>query len=184
MEKHLKNLGKVCIVGTLLAFMLIIAGEACADWYYVHGHNGHIEYKDRIQGTDYSYPAKRYEMGWGLDFRTNGYTSNWVHFAVPTLGQSTYGARYIKVKLYKGDKLYTKVDQVHVYNGTTKVKSFTLTDQAWDGWKVIWLDLGTVKTFNEGMGVSVRVEGLVNDPDISPDYHFKFAYVGANFVKK
>jgi hypothetical protein len=170
--------------GLLLAFLLLAATQASAEWRLTHGHSGHIEYKDRITNTDYTFPATRYEYGWGLDFRMGYGKFNWVHFAVPTRGDSTYGARYVRLKLYKGDSLYTEVDQVDVFNGSTRVKTFTLTDQAWSGWKTLTLDLGSVMTFNQGLGISVRIESLVHDPDAHPNFRYMFAYAGANFVKK
>ena len=166
------SLSRLCVLSVaFVAASMILVGPAQATWYWVHGHNGHIEYKDRF--TD----PNRFEFGWGLDFLLNAGTNNWVHFAVPTIVASTKGVRYVRVHFLTGSA-DAWVSTIHVYNGSTLVKELTGT---WsDGWKMVTVDLDSVRSFSRGLGVSVEIKAGVE----SMSHRFVFDGVGANFVNK
>jgi len=159
------------VFAVALAATLVLAGPVHATWQWVHGHSGHIEYKDRYTN------ANRFEFGWGLDFILNSGTFNWVHIAVPTIASPTQGARYVKVRFYTGS-VDAWVSAIHIYDGVNKVK---VLEGSWsNGYKTVTVDLGSVRSFTYGLGVSVQIKAGVE----SMSHRFIFVGAGANFVKK
>jgi hypothetical protein len=155
----------------VLAATLMSVSVAHATWQWVHGHNGHIEFKDRYAD------ANRCELGWGLDFTLNSGTWNWIHFAVPTIASPTQGVRYVKVRFYTGS-VDAWVSAIHIYDGTAKVK---VLEGAWsNGYKTVVVDLGSVRSFTYGLGVSVEIKAGVEPMS----HRFIFVGAGANFVPK
>jgi hypothetical protein len=128
--------------------MLLVSANAQAqsEWYCTHGNAGNIEYIDRVETLD------RVHIGWGLDFLQKPGLINWVHFAVPTIHGLT--SRYIALEFYTGS-VDAIVEQVDVYNLSTKVKSFNDLDLA-DGWFLEVLDMGSDIPFS-AVGISVKV---------------------------
>ena len=153
-----------------LAAVFAFACPASATWFWIHGSSGHLATPDILADPIVYY-------GWGLDLILNGGASDWVHFAVPTQGDSAKGARYLKLSFYT----YSAdcwVSDIHVWNGETKIKEFT---GEWSGSHgSLQLDLGKVVTFGRGLGVSVRVKAGMEDMD----HRAVFYGVGANFVNK
>lgn len=160
----------IIIVLAVLTFMLV--NPVFASWYWIHGSSGKIERKDV---TDY-WGGSSFEYGWGLDIRQKSGTSNWVHFAVPTLGNANKGAKLIQIKFWTGSA-DAWVSDVHIYNGGTKVKEFK---GLWSGSQILTLDLGTVTAFPYGLGISLKI----NAGEEGMSHRFQFFGAGANFVNK
>ncbi len=142
----------------LLSF-LILSVPAFATW--IHGHSGHIE----------NPPPGTFVRAWGLDFVPGSTTVYWIHFAIP-MESTPYKARYINLKFYEG--IDSHVTQVEVYDANTKVA--TLAVPAGSGWRDISLDMGSIKDFYRGLGISVKAEG---GPDAGVG-QFIFSAVGAS----
>jgi len=159
------------VLAVALAATLVLTGPAYATWQWVHGNSGHIEYKDRYTN------ANRFERGWGLDFILNSGTVNYVHLAVPTIASTTQGVRYVRVRFATGSA-DAWVSAIHIYDGTTKVM---VKEGSWsDGYKTVTVDLGYVRSFNYGLGVSIEIKAGVE----SMSHAFIFVGAGANFVNK
>jgi len=164
---------KVMIAVLAFAIIAVVAAAAGAEWIAIAGHSGHIQDKTV---TNY-YAGESFEYGWGLDIVQKPGTSNWVHFAVPGPAFSTKGVRYINLYFLTGSA-DAWVSDVDVYNGYTKVKSFTGT---WaDGWQNVTLDLGWIRPFSKGLGISVKINAGVE----SMNHRFVFATAKANFVDR
>jgi hypothetical protein len=173
MKKLTRSLHVVLAMALFFGITLTAVNSVDAAWYWTHGNTASLQDKTV---TDY-WAGEAFEYGWGLDIRQKPGTFNWVHFSVPTLGDTTKGARYIRLRFWTGS-VDAYVSDVHVWNGDTKVKEFK---GGWsDGWKTLTLDLGSVVSFNKGMGISVKINAGVE----SMDHRFKLSGAGANFVNK
>lgn len=167
--------GRQVVLGAVvfLGLAIVMVSPVGAEWYWTHGNSATIQDKTV---TDY-WAGNSFEYGWGLDIRQKPGTSNWVHFAVPTLGNTNKGARYIRLRFWTGSA-DAFVSDVHVWNGETKVKEFT---GPWSGgWQTVTLDLGSVVSFTKGMGVSMKINAGVE----SMNHRFQISGAGANFVNK
>jgi len=160
---------KIYFVSLLTALLLAFSSSTLAAWYYTQGTSGHIEWKANIAA------AARDRAGWGLDFSLRSGRRNWVHFAVPTLGNWNKGARYIKLKFYTGS-VDADVTDIHVYNGSVKV--FTKAVNYSNGWRTVTIDMGSKKRFTRGLGISIGIAAGVE----SMSHRFMFSSAGANFV--
>ncbi|HOI96813.1 MAG TPA: hypothetical protein PK250_19080, partial [Syntrophobacter fumaroxidans] len=70
------------------------------------------------------------------------------------------------------------VSAIHIYDGVNKVK---VLEGSWsNGYKTVTVDLGSVRSFTYGLGVSVQIKAGVE----SMSHRFIFVGAGANFVKK
>ena len=158
------------LLSTLAILILIAPGTAQAGWHWTHGHSGQVEYPGLLITTPYVRPE-------GLLITGSMETSQWVHFAVPTLGDSGITVRYIKVRYTQNNPAGSTLAAVHVYNGETKVKEITGGWPTGSGIQEFLLDLGTAQSFDHGLGVSVEVYfGIDGGVD-----SFTFHGVGANF---
>lgn len=161
-----------------LALAVIFTGvfgvsTAMGAYWWVHGHEGKIQHKNT---TDY-WAGDSFEYGWGLDIRQKSSTSNWVHFAVPSMGASNKVVKLIKVYFWTGSN-DAWVSDIHIWNGPTRVKEFS---GKWsNGTKMVTLDLGDFKAFPYGLGISVKINAGVE----MASHSFKFYGAGANFVNK
>ena len=70
-----------------------------AQYYYTHGHAGHVEHEDRTNWV--------FRRGWGLEFSQKAGLYNWVHFAVPTI--SGLDLAYIKLHFSVKDAIITEI---------------------------------------------------------------------------
>jgi hypothetical protein len=168
-RKHLSRNGLLTAVFAMFVFLPALGGTARADWFWTHGHSGVIE--------DASVVASAVARGGGLSVSLQNNTSTWIHFAVPTVGQFGYGAQYIKLIFNVDQALDSRISQVDVYNGDILVASLPV-DWKTAGANAKTLNLGSLKKFSRGMGISVKLEfGLDSGTD-----GFTFNGVGANFV--
>jgi hypothetical protein len=157
------------LFGIFVVCTFISTGSAHATWYVTHGHSGHVE-------TEANLDSPVVYLGWGLDIQQTFGTTNWVHFAVPTDGTRGRGARYVKIKFKAFSQ--SMVTAVHIYNGGIKVAEFT---GSWTGENTLTLDLGKVKSFTNGLGISVQIQA--SPVQQQPDYgRIIFYGAGANFV--
>lgn len=125
---------------TLFCMLLALLGlslscnQAEATWYWIHGSSGHVE-----SG------AAEVHQATGLVVHPPEGTA-WVHFQVPTVGEASQGARYVRIKFNLVNALNSAIQQVKVYNGSTLVKTF---DVFWGtaGIQTKTLDLGSVRSF-------------------------------------
>lgn len=165
----MKNIKHRIAIGVLL-FSALCSSQASATWLLTHGTSGHLE--DESLTTTFA------RTGSGLSVKPLSSASRWVHFAVPTNGDSTAGARFVKLVFTVDHAVDSSISQVDIYNGNGLVKSFTGLNWKTLGTNVKFLDLGAVKHFVRGMGVSVQVTG---GPDSGID-QFTFHGIGAKFV--
>jgi len=170
MQKRLRN-GVVLFLASM-SVAIFAPGNSHADWYWTHGHSGHPALASAVQAD-------------GL--LVAGYEDPvWVHYAVPTIGETNRKVQYIKVRYtltnYAG---VTNIGAIHIYNGETKVKEFN------SGWPPIvysgtpqlhepTFDLGTAVVFDRGLGVSIRIDSDMNSGGESLLIHG----VGADFEGK
>lgn len=167
MQRGFKSL---LLISILSLTVLGLSGPAHAAWYWVHGHSGHVQFPSAVT---FAVPE-----GEGLWVKMQN-NSTPVHFAVPTLGDTTQGARLIRVRFNINIAKTSCVESVTVYNGETIVKTFH-PNWCSAGWQTRTLDLGTIRSFTKGLGVSIE---LYTGPD-SPNDSFILSGVGANFVAK
>ena len=80
------------LLGVVAILTIGAAAPAHATWYVIHGHSGHVQDEN----------VNNYcgEYGWGLDFEQKPGTGNWIQFAVPSLGNTTIGVRFIRLYFY------------------------------------------------------------------------------------
>jgi hypothetical protein len=135
----------LALVGAILAF----AAPANALWYRVHGTGA------QMQDT----ASPHWYMGWGLDINQNPGSSNWIHLPVPTVG-SPMGVSQINVFFYTGS-IDVWVAQVDVWDGNTKIKSFTGTWTQTNAYRSLTLTLPARRVFTSGLGISVLVKAGV-----------------------
>ncbi|MFA5352857.1 MAG: hypothetical protein WC291_01375 [Thermodesulfovibrionales bacterium] len=159
------------IISTTFAMLLclvLLASQAQATWYWTHGNSGHVEDESAVSWA---------RKGYGLEVNPAWQPSTWVHFAVPTIGETGTGARYVSIKFDATHAVDSRISRVRVYNGDILVKTFTVS---WSttGFQNKKLDLGSVRTFGRGLGVSVEITA---GPDSGID-QFVFISAGANFV--
>jgi len=117
-----------------------------AAWYCAQGNNSVIQNPDATDALQY--------LGWGPDFDAKSSSKNWVHLPIPGPGDTDRGARYIRIRIYTGS-VDAWFSEVHVYNGVNKI--YTTTGSWSDGYKTIEIDLGSVKKFDRGLSVSLRL---------------------------
>lgn len=161
MKKH----AFLCVFAALALFLF--CGQAEATWYWTHGSSGHVQ-------SD----ATEIHSAAGLVVNPPDDTA-WVHFQVPSIGDKTQGARFVRIRFEIVNALNSQIKQVKVYNGATLVKSFNVS---WggEGAQAQTLDLGGIKSFWSGMGVSILIQ---SGPDAGTDQYI-FYGVGANFVPR
>jgi hypothetical protein len=150
------------LVGAILAF----AAPADALWYRVHGTAAQMQ----------AATSPHWYMGWGLDINLNSSSSDWIHFPVPTVG-SPMGARNISIYFYTGS-VDVWVAQVDVWDGNTKIKSFTGTWTQANAYRSLPLDLGAWHVFTQGLGISVLVKAGVE----MMSHRIIFVRASANFT--
>jgi hypothetical protein len=154
------------LISVYFAFFAVKTSRA--DWYWIHGHSGNPAEASTVQAD-------------GLQAAVS-FTSVWVHYAVPTVGESSHKVRYIKLRYtlsnYAGQ---TNISAVHIYNGETKIKEFN------SGWPPVvysgpqlhevTFDLGSATVCDRGLGVSVQISSDMNGGAETLVIHS----VGANF---
>jgi len=150
----------------------VFANNAQADWYFVHGHSGHVE---QMPGGGSSFAAK----AGGLEVKPDFDESTWIHYSVPTNAETTYGVRYIQLKFNVLQAIDSHISHVNIYNGDLLVKSFPVN---WNtpGYQFKTLDLKQIKTFARGLGVSIEINASF---DAGSDV-YSFIGVGADVVPK
>ncbi|HOI93644.1 MAG TPA: hypothetical protein PK250_02965 [Syntrophobacter fumaroxidans] len=158
------------VVSFLCLTVLCLSGTAHATWYWTHGHSGHVQ--------DPSTVTTVVPRATGLEINMYDSTA-WVHYAVPTVGDATRGARLIRVRFNIVGGTDSRISGVRIYNGNVLVKSFTVNWHT-EGWQTVTLDLGAIKLFPHGMGISLQ---LYAGPDSLTD-SIIIAGAGANFVAK
>ena len=155
----------------VVLFVLMASGPAQATWYWTHGHSGHVE---DLTGVTSVVPTG---TGLKIDLAFDG--SAWVHYALPTIGESTQGARYLKIRFCIENALNSWISDVYVYNGDILVKKFPVVLGS-AGCQTTTFDLGQVRSFPRSLGVSIKIN---SGPDSGID-EFLIVGVGANFVAK
>ena len=159
------------VVSIAIALTLILVCPAQATWTWVQGHSGHIEYKDRFADTN------RFEKGWGLDFYLNSGMEDYVHFSVPVPATAKQGVRYIRLYFYTGS-VDAWVSNIIVYDGKNLIKNQA---GSWsNGYQTVTVDLGSVRSFTRGLGISVLIKAGVE----SMSHQFVFVGAAANIVAK
>lgn len=158
------------VVSFLCLTVLCLSGTAHATWYWTHGHSGHVQ--------DPSTVTTVVPRATGLEINMYDSTA-WVHYAVPTVGDATRGARLIRVRFNIVGGMDSRISGVRIYNGNVLVKTFTVNWHT-PGWQTVTLDLGAIKLFPHGMGISLQ---LYAGPDSLTD-SIIIAGAGANFVAK
>lgn len=168
--RKLSTISRLAVLaGFLLVFSLMLAAPAQARKFWTHGHSGHVE--------DDTY-AITMRSAKGLEVDQMEETSNTVHFAVPTIGQRNWKARYVKVHFW-AENSTIEVTAVRIFNGKKSIS--TLTGSWSNGEHLLALDMGEYKSFTRGMGISVDFEVAYEG---GFDYHkIEFYGVGANFKK-
>lgn len=157
MRKLAINAPKIFVIGIVFLVSVIFCGSAWAAMVVVnvHGTSGHIEYADRI---DYSI-SNRHMAAWGIDLYQKSGTANWIHYSIPM----PYGAhtRYLALR-FKTGSVDSWIDQIHVYNGRTKIYqspslgvSGDAYGNAFNAWYI--LDMGSDKIIDKGLGLSINV---------------------------
>jgi len=141
MKAMLRNLA-------FLAISLFFASGSAhaAQWVYAQGTNAVLEYPTNTTSS--------YYKGWGLDFVEKAYTGNWVHSSITTGG--LYQSRYIYVQYYK-QYAGGYINDVHIYNGASRIATLLAPYSATAGWNSFTVDLGAVYSFYGGLGVSLSV---------------------------
>jgi Na+-translocating ferredoxin:NAD+ oxidoreductase RnfD subunit len=168
--KRFKPTRSIFLLSTtvFLGVLLALAAPASSAWWWTHGHSGVVQDPGLVT---------EFFMGWGLDFTQNSGTSTWIHYAVPTLGDSSKGAQTIRIRCYFGsiDAFITNID---VWNGGTRITAFTTDYTANNAYRTITLDLGSLVKFDRGLGVSINTAAGVE----MMDHRIIINGVGANFV--
>lgn len=168
----MKNNKKALPSLLLLFITLLLSGQASATWLLTHGNSGHLE--------DEAATSTFYRRADGLEVKPDLEPSTWVHFTVPTDGSTNTGARFIKLLFTVGNQtIDSQISRIDIYNGNLLVKSFTGLNLKTLGYNTQILDLGGIKRFSRGMGVSVEI--TTNSFDSGAD-SYTFHGVGANFV--
>jgi hypothetical protein len=157
-----------CLVWSLM-FAVPGSASATSEWYWCHGHSAKVEFPER---------ATMSYKGWGLDFGQLPGTANWIHFAIPTpthLDARQMNARFIRIRFWTGSN-DAFISEVHVWNAEVKIRQFT--GLGWSGnWQTRELNLGSLVNFDEGLGVSIKVEAGVE----MMSHRFIFSGAGARF---
>jgi hypothetical protein len=161
------------VVGSMvaagLAVLLSSAVPANATWMMAKGNAAQVQ--DVQNFTD---PIMH--MGWGLDCLVKSSTAAWIHIPVPSNGDVAVLVRKIKLSFESRDD--TRVTEIHVYDGETKIHEFT------GNWPGVWnlkLDLGSPYAFRRGLGISIKVETGSDTTGADP-HHFYLYCAGANFI--
>ena len=150
MMKKRQTIAKSLRAGLLLLATLVYSGLSFGQEFgtivTVHGHNGHVEYADRVE-------SDREFLGWGLDFEQSPGLWNWIHYALPVpWGRST---RYVAVR-YETGSIDAFISDIHVYDGGTKIyEEADINLSEGPAWYVI--DMGEHMFIDEALGVSIRV---------------------------
>jgi hypothetical protein len=149
---------------------LVLSFPARADWIWVwvHGTSCHEEYENRMTDPNHN------RSGQGLDFAQSSGTSNWIHCTVPADSNADDKVRYLGIRFYTGS-VDAWVSQVHVYDGETRVKTFSVNWK--NGWYTKQLDLGTPRVFSKGLGISIEIKAGV----AKMSHRFVFSGAGARF---
>lgn len=159
------------LTASILLSAILCSGPVSANWLFSHGNSGNVE---NPATTSFSRKAH------GLEVSPQFADSIWVHFSVPTNGDVNIGARYIRLEFTVDHSVDSRIARVDIYNGNLLVKSFLNLNLNALGFQVKTLDLGSIKAFRRGMGVSVEITA---GPDSGID-QFTFNGVGADFVTK
>lgn len=138
------------ITGDLEPFNLLNLKLAHAMW--VHGHNVQIECPERldVQGR----------MGFYVRLRGKPFTSNWLHFAVPTpvivdSNRLRVGSVMIRFRTGPGVSVYA----VHIYDGETKIAAHDgLNMSPQDAFISPRFDVPTHPAIKWGLGISIGVK--------------------------
>jgi hypothetical protein len=153
-EKVMRNtlLSSRPVLFSFVLILTLLTSPTLADaaWYCAQGNVSVIQNPDATDSLTY--------YGWGPDFTAKSSSTNWVHIPIPGPGDTDRGARYIRIKIYTGS-VDVWFSEVHAYNGANKVYN---TTGSWsNGNKTIDIDLGSVKKFDRGLSVSLKVDAGV-----------------------
>lgn len=167
MRKIVRNIRLVLFTSLSLGAMLALSGPVYAQqWSWTHGNGGVVQDQSLIS------PGV-FHLGWGLDFVQSGGRSNWVHFAIPTVGSGENGVQFIGLKFSTGSA-DAAVTQIDVYDGDINFQTIT---GRWTGYNDIQLDLGQVWQLQRGLGISIGIGAGVE----SMSHQFQFMSAGALF---
>lgn len=136
---------------------------AFSNWLMVHGTSARVQDSRVVKSMGY--------YGWGVDVVLYSGSPVWVHIPVPTMMLGTF-SRSIRIYFHAGRSV--RIDQLHVWNGGTKVVEFTDLDLQQGPYKE--LELSPPVYFESGMGLSLLVKGSEADPT---DESMKFILNGA-----
>ena len=165
--KNLKCLfSALCLSFFILAFALCFSNKAYAVLFCNHGHSGHVEYESLISDQHYS--------GWGLDFDMVPGSVNWVHFSIPTVADMKVSNVKLNFVTGSNDAL---VDNVVVYNGGKRVKTFEFQELSGD-LGLITLELEDRVLFTS-VGITVKISTGVEEMS----HHYTFYEVCADFKR-
>lgn len=168
MRKRLFGNHGLLFLGLVLAGTLALTGPAQAEWYTAHGQSGHVQLMSAV--TD---PIVYY--GWGLDISQKTPSSNWVHYTVTTnAATAARGVQNVRVS-FRTYSLDAWVSTIDVWDGNTKVKSFT---GHWTGTRTLTFNLGSIRPFTQGVGISVQFHAGLD----AMDHRVVFYSVGANVL--
>jgi hypothetical protein len=150
---------------------------AFTNWLMAHGTSAKVQDPGAVGSLVY--------YGWGLDFNVlNPGTSVWVQVPVPTAMYVTL-SRSIRIYFSSGSDGWSDVwiDQVDVWNGGTRVASFTgLKEQSiqYSGTNME-LELSPPVDFESGMNLSILVTAGTNPDATSDQRRFILNGAGALF---
>ena len=133
---------------SLLCIIILVFSTYClsAETVTVHGHSGHIEYKDRVDGD-------RQFLGWGLDFNQSPGLGNWIHYSLPVPLFSE--VRYIALRFQTGS-IDVSITTVDIFDGSTRIfRDDGLNLSGDKQWYLV--DMGEAKLIDEALGVSIEV---------------------------
>jgi hypothetical protein len=169
-----KLLFSVAVV-VLLTAMLSGPARADYEWFFTHGHSGHVQDLSVVTTAPF---------GDGLDVTLTTGLFTWVHFAIPSKTlSSTAGVvkqskvRYLRLKFgtANGD---IRLLKVHVWDGNSR---FVVIEKDWaSGWygnQDVLIDLGKAWNIYRGLGVSLEIDRGVE----SVDHTVTFRSVGARW---
>lgn len=124
---------------------------AFTEYYYMDNHavNSVFETPTSLASDVY--------RGWGHEVTFRDNAGSWVDMPAGTPSASNIKARYIYARVYLGTG--TKVTKMDIYDGSTKIKSQTLTVTGTGAYKWLSVDLGAYRAWSNGLNIVLYVKG-------------------------
>ena len=110
--------GTQILVITILALGVLcsLSGAAWGVWFVTHGTAGKVQKQSVVGNPDSLY------KGDGMDLSVEPGTATWVHFPIQL--QLTTKIRYVGIEYSVYYEWFNRIQNVHVYDGATKVAEF------------------------------------------------------------